>query len=81
MERALVVGGSGGIGHALVAELHQRVRALREHLSEQGYPETRRDYLDKQLTGIDMVLRNGLRPETFARRHMPGGNVSYRVPY
>ncbi|MCO5222211.1 MAG: hypothetical protein M9947_11625 [Thermomicrobiales bacterium] len=40
-----------------LAELHTRVRRLHEQLPAQGYPETRRDYLDKQLTGIDMVLR------------------------
>ncbi|HET9659120.1 MAG TPA: hypothetical protein VFP05_02245 [Thermomicrobiales bacterium] len=40
-----------------VAELLQRNRGLHEQLPAQGYPETRQDYLDKQLTGIAMVLR------------------------
>src|SRR5215218_7866819 len=40
-----------------LADLQRRVRVLHEQLPGQGYPATRQDYLDKQLTGIDMVLR------------------------
>lgn len=40
-----------------VAELLARTRALHERLPSQGYPATREDYLDKQLTAITMVLR------------------------
>src|SRR5215203_6050637 len=40
-----------------LAELQQRVRALQGQLPAQGYSATRQQYLDKQLTGIDMVLR------------------------
>jgi hypothetical protein len=40
-----------------VAELLTRTRALHEQLAAQGYPASRREYLDKQLTGIAMVLR------------------------
>src|SRR5690349_2223443 len=50
-----------------VAELLTRTRALHEQLPAQGYPATRREYLDKQLTGIAMVLRK-LRGESVPYR-------------
>jgi hypothetical protein len=50
-----------------LADLQRRVRALHAQLPAQGYPETRRDYLDKQLAGIDMVLRK-LQGETVPYR-------------
>lgn len=40
-----------------IDELLQRTRRLHDQLAAQGYPETRFDYLDKQLTAIEMVLR------------------------
>jgi hypothetical protein len=40
-----------------LADLQRRARALHEQLPAQGYPATRQQYLDKQLTAIDMVLR------------------------
>jgi hypothetical protein len=40
-----------------VAALLARTRTLHQQLPALGYPETRQDYLDKQLTGIEMVLR------------------------
>jgi len=40
-----------------LAALHHQVRALHEQLPSQGYPATRQQYLDKQLTAIDMVVR------------------------
>ncbi|MEZ4507813.1 MAG: hypothetical protein R2848_18630 [Thermomicrobiales bacterium] len=40
-----------------LAALHQQVRALHEQLPSQGYPANRQQYLDKQLTAIDMVVR------------------------
>ncbi len=40
-----------------VADLLRRTRALHEGLAGHGYPTTRRDYLDRQLTAIAMVLR------------------------
>ncbi len=40
-----------------LGDLQQRVRVLHEQLPAQAYPGTRRDYLDTQLTGIEMVLR------------------------
>lgn len=48
-------------------DLQSRVRALHEQLPAQGYPVTRRDYLDKQLIAIDMVLRK-LRGESVPYR-------------
>lgn len=50
-----------------LADLLARTRALHEQLPAQGYPETRRDYLDKQLTAIAMVLRK-LQGETVPYR-------------
>lgn len=40
-----------------VAGLLRQTRALHHRLAEQGYPAARREYLDKQLTAIAMVLR------------------------
>ena len=40
-----------------IAELLQRTRALNDQLPAQGYPASRRDYLDKQLTAMTMVQR------------------------
>lgn len=40
-----------------VADLLHRSHRLHERLPQQGYPASRQDYLDKQLTGITMVLR------------------------
>lgn len=50
-----------------IAALLQRTRALHEQLPAQGFPETRRDYLDKQLIAITMVLRT-----------LQGDAISYR---
>lgn len=40
-----------------LADLLKRTRALHEQLGAQGYPATRRDYLDKQLIAVETVLR------------------------
>lgn len=40
-----------------VADLLARTWHLHEQLPIQGYPEPRREYLDKQLTAVEMVLR------------------------
>ncbi|MCC6674042.1 MAG: hypothetical protein IT339_02515, partial [Thermomicrobiales bacterium] len=40
-----------------VSDLLRRTRALHGELSAQGYPPSRQEYLDRQLTAMTMVLR------------------------